>query len=236
MISVTNHYQVQKYQKAGVRRVELVGNYSPPHLRVNKLPKEKFAKDHVIFGRLGSIYPETGFEASVAAFARIAETYPHAQWLIAGRIFDKYKDAFFPLIEPIRDYIRLTGSYPVEKLPELYRQVDVSLLVYPRSAWFRNITPRKFFDSLANGVPVIMTDIGGLGDIIRDRKCGLVVDERDIDTITDAMIRLIDDTALRKEMALNALRLAKSEFDWQSMASRYIDLQQDFMIRKKVRI
>jgi glycosyltransferase involved in cell wall biosynthesis len=235
-ISVTNDYQVQKYQRLDVHRVEQVGNYTHPRLGTTEVHQEKFLKNSVTFGRLGTILHETGFEESVEAFVRIIEAYPQARWLIAGRIVDNYKHAFFRLIEPIRDYIQLMGTYPVEELPELNRQLDVSLLIYPKNAFYKNITPQKFFDSLANGVPVIMTDIGGLGDIIRERNCGLVVDETDIDTITDAMARLIEDTALRKEMARNALSLAKTDFDWETMARRYIGLQEDLMIPQRVRI
>ncbi len=172
----------------------------------------------------------------MAALVRIITAYPQVRWLIAGRIVENYKDAFHSLIEPIRAHVHLVGAYPVNTLPELYRRVDVSLLIYPRNAFFRNITPRKFFDSMANGVPVIMTDIGGLGDVIRERKCGLVVDERNINTITDAMVQLIEDTVLRKKMAHNALRLAKTDFDWQAMARHYIGLQRDLMIPQRVRI
>jgi glycosyltransferase involved in cell wall biosynthesis len=231
-ISVTNNYQVQKYRKLGVRRIELVGNYTHPRLGADEVREEKFLKPHVTFGRLGTILHETGFEESVAAFVRIIDVYPQARWLIAGRIVDNYRNAFFRLIEPVSEHLQLMGTYPIEKLPELNRRIDVSLLIYPKNAFYRNITPQKFYDSLANGVPVIMTDIGGLGDIIRERKCGLVVDEGGIDTIADAMARLIDDTALRKKMARNALRLAKTDYAWQSMARRYVDLQQNLMIRK----
>ncbi|MFX1555374.1 MAG: glycosyltransferase, partial [Promethearchaeota archaeon] len=56
-VSVTNHYQVQKYKKVGARRVELIGNYPLPHLRVDKLREDKHSKDHAVFGRLGTIYP-----------------------------------------------------------------------------------------------------------------------------------------------------------------------------------
>ena len=231
-VTVTNHYQVQKYKKVGARRVELIGNYPLPHLRVDKLPEEKLSRNHAVFGRLGTIYPESGFEASIAAFARIVELYPQARLLIAGRVVDNYKGDFLRLIEPFRDSVEHMGTYSEGKMPELYRRIDVSLLIYPKSPWFRNITPRKFFDSLANGVPVIMTDIGGLGRLIREHECGLVVDERNIGTIIEPMSRLIDDPSLRRKMALNAFRLASTNFDWQTMARRFVDLQKDLMIRQ----
>ena len=70
------------------------------------------------------------------------------------------------------------------------------------------------------------------GQIIRHRKCGLVVDEEEMSTIVDGMAQLIKDGELRKRMATNALDLAKTEFDWQTMAKRYVVLQQDLMVQQ----
>jgi glycosyltransferase involved in cell wall biosynthesis len=165
----------------------------------------------------------------MAAFARIVGLCYQPRLLIAGRVVDSYKEDFLRLIEPFRDSLEHIGTYPAGKMPELYRRIDVSLLIYPKSPWFRNITPRKFFDSMANGVPVIMTDIGELGHLIREHECGLVVDEQHLGTIIEAMSRLIDDPLLRRNMAVNALRLAVTNFDWQSMARQFVDLHQDLM-------
>ncbi|RMF83466.1 MAG: glycosyltransferase WbuB [Nitrospinota bacterium] len=224
-VSVTNEYQVQKYRKAGVRHVELIGNYPLPHLRLSELPVEKFARETVTFGRLGTIYPAAGFEETIAAFRQISLSYPQVRLLLAGRVVENYQQTFFQLIQSLQDRVEFIGAYPAEKMPELYHRMDVSLLVYPRSPWFRHITPRKFFDSLANGVPVIMTDIGGLGKCIQAHNCGLVVNEEEIESIVQAMRRLIEDKGLRKTMAHNALHLAQTEFDWQAMARRYVTFQ-----------
>ena len=138
-------------------------------------------------------------------------------------------DDFEKVIEPVRDHTRLTGPFSASEMPSLYRQIDASLLVYPRSDWFRNITPRKFFDSLANGVPVIMTDIGRLGAVIQKHECGFVVEENDVDSITAAMRGLIEDVPLRRRMADNSLRLAATEYDWNRMAEQYVSLQETLL-------
>ena len=233
IVTVTNEYQINKYQKAGVKRVELVGNYPLPHLRIEKLSKEKFSRKTITFGRLGTIYPDTGFEETLSAFRRVIDNYPQTRLLIAGRVVEKYKETFRSLIEPIQSHVEFLGAYPAEKMPEIYRRIDISILIYPRNDWFRNITPRKFFDSVANGVPVIMTDIGGLGNVITKEECGLLVDEEDIDTITEAMIKAIEDVRVRKKMAFNALHLAQTEYDWKRMAAKYIDIQQQLMMRQR---
>lgn len=229
-ISVTNQYQVDKYRKMGVEHVELIGNYPLPHLRIDSLPENKFApKRNVVFGRLGTVYRDTGFEAAIAAFQQVLEEYPETEFLIAGRVADNYREDFEALIAPVRNHLRLTGAFAAEEMPRLYGEIDVSLFVYPRSDWFRNITPRKFFDSLANGVPVIMTDIGGLGPVIREQMCGSVVSDADIEAITRAMKQLIQDVPLRREFAENSLRLAQTQFSWDNMAERYLALQQTLL-------
>jgi glycosyltransferase involved in cell wall biosynthesis len=228
-ISVTNQYQVDKYRQMGIRHVELIGNYPLTHLRIDRLPEEKFTRKGFVFGRLGTVYKETGFEVAIAAFREVIKDHPDAEFLIAGRVADNYREDFERLTEPVKDHLRLTGAFAAEEMPRLYNEIDVSLFVYPRSDWFRNITPRKFFDSLANGVPVIMTDIGGLGPVIREQMCGVVVPDTDVEAVVLAMKHLIIDVPLRRELAENSLRLSQSQFSWNHMAERYLSLQQTLL-------
>ncbi|MEW6221043.1 MAG: glycosyltransferase [Thermodesulfobacteriota bacterium] len=228
-VSVTNDYQVDKCRQLGARRVLLAGNYPLPHLRVAAIPEEKWSRAAVTFGRLGTIYPDTGFEASFAALTQVLERHPATRFLVGGRVVDRYQEAFSRLVAPVREAVQLAGAYPAEQMPDLYRAIDVSLLIYPRSPWFRNITPRKYFDSLANGVPVIMTDIGGLGRVIRERQCGLVVDDQDPAAIAAAMATLITNPALRRRLADNALALAATDYDWARMARAYVALQEEIL-------
>ena len=219
-VSVTNNYQVQKYRGAGVRRVELIGNYPPPDFRVGA--PGAIATRPYAFGRLGTFYPEVGLEESMGAFRRVTKRHPGARFLLAGRVVENYEAQFRKAVEPLGESVVSSGPYQASQMPELYGQIRVSCLIYPKTDWFRNITPRKFFDSMANGVPVLMTDIGGLGDVIREHRCGLVVDENDMGGIADAMERLIEDEALLAELGKNALALAQREYHWEAVSKRYV--------------
>jgi glycosyltransferase involved in cell wall biosynthesis len=234
-ISVTNQWQVEKYRAMQVPCVELMGNYPLPNLRIEAIPAEKFERTPTVFGRLGTIYRDTGFETAIMAFRRVLNDHPETRFLIAGRVADNYREDFDKLIEPVRDRVQLTGAFSASEMPNLYHQIDASVFIYPRSDWFRNITPRKFFDSLANGVPVIMTDIGRLGPVIREHECGFVVEENDPDAIAAAMKRIIEDVPLRRRMAENSLQLAKTEFDWNRMAGRYVALQHSLLAESRGR-
>lgn len=231
-VSVTNQIQVDKYLKMGVKNVRLIGNYPVPELRVQALDYEKFKRPFVTFGRIGTIYADTGFEQSVEAFSKITEKYPESRFFIAGRVFDNYKDKFLSIIKPFEKNIDYAGAFSADRMPELYGKIDVSLLVYPRSRWFKNITPRKFFDSIANGVPVIMTDIGDLGDYINHKNCGIVVDENRIESVCRAMEKMIEKRDFLKKTTLKSFALGNTEFGWSRMATLYVNMQRD-VIKKK---
>lgn len=226
-VTVTNDYQVKKYQKIQVKRVELIGNYPPPALRFTEREEMNLSKDFVVFGRFGTFYPDVGIEETMEAFNRIVVKYPKSQFLLGGRAVNGYRDSFLKAIAPSQRNIEYIGPYEAREMQDLYKKIDVSCLVYPKNDWFRNITPRKFFDSMANGVPVIMTDIGGLGDVIRKHKCGLVVDEKDINEIYEAMELIINNKSLLEEMSQNALALANSEYSWQGLVDKYTKFMKD---------
>jgi len=110
----------------------------------------------------------------------------------------------------------------------LYERIDVSLLLYRRNAWFRHITPTKFYDTLANGVPVVMTDIGGLGPVIREKGCGIVVDENDTEEIVAAMERFIEDGRFRRAASKRGLALIKEELNWERAEAELREIYSTF--------
>ncbi|MBI5233322.1 MAG: glycosyltransferase family 4 protein [Deltaproteobacteria bacterium] len=217
-VIVTNEYQVEKFKAMGVENVELIGNYPVDDFIIDNLLEER--KEDVVFGRIGTLYPDVGIEEAGEAFKMVAEKHPQVKMLLAGRVVESYKETVTKVADALRGLLILIPAYNASEMPALYAKIDVSLMIYRRTDWFRNITPTKFYDSLANGVPVIMTDIGGIGEIIQRHNCGLVVDENDVEGIARAMERLIEEPGLRRTMAQNGLRLIKEEFNWRRMEER----------------
>lgn len=216
-VIVTSSYQVEKYKSFGVKKTILIGNYPTKSLIVEKLAEEKFLKEEIVFGRIGTIYQGVGVEEIVTAFQRLTTKYENIRLYFAGRILEGYREEFDRLIAPIRDKVKGIGAYPASEIKMHYRKIDVSIMPYHKNEWFKNINPTKFYDSLANAVPVIITDIGGVGDVIRRHDCGLIIDENDIPGIEKAMEILITDAKLRKNMAQNGLKAIKENYTWDLM-------------------
>lgn len=213
-VIVANNYQLNKFAKMGIENVKILGNYPVDSFIIDKVPEEKFRSPEVVLGRIGTLYPDVGIEEGAIAFKNIMDKHPNARMLLAGRIVEPYRNSLNNAIIPLGSRIKLTGAFDAKQMPKLYQRIDISLMMYKKNDWFKYITPTKFFDSLANGVPVIMTDIGGLGEIIERYNCGIVVDEKDIPGISKAMELLIVNKELRARLSKNGLKLIKEKFNW----------------------
>jgi glycosyltransferase involved in cell wall biosynthesis len=90
---------------------------------------------------------------------------------------------------------RFLGPQPRERVLELFRAADASLL---SSAW-ENF-PHGVVESLAVGTPVISTDVGGIAEVLRDGENGLLVPSGDPTALAGAIRRFFADEELRRRL------------------------------------
>lgn len=80
--------------------------------------------------------------------------------------------------------------------------------------------PVSVIEAMALGLPVVSTNIGGLSFLISNRQDGLLVSPQDVNSMTDAIIKLKKDEALRSKLIINA-RLKVESFDWNVVKSKW---------------
>ena len=73
--------------------------------------------------------------------------------------------------------------------------------------------PNAVLESMAAGLAAIATRVGGVPTLIEDGQTGLLVDKQDVDQLTAAMARLIDDRALVATLGAAALARARRNHD-----------------------
>jgi glycosyltransferase involved in cell wall biosynthesis len=79
-------------------------------------------------------------------------------------------------------------------------------------------------EAMACGVPVVISDIGGISDIVSDGQTGYLCKPGDIATFTQHLDALVSDLALRTEMSIAARQRAIAFFDADACAHRLGDL------------
>ena len=103
--------------------------------------------------------------------------------------------------------VRFLGALPRERVLELFSAADAMILP---SSW-ENF-PHTVVEALAMGTPVLATDVGGVGEIVRDGENGLLVASGDRDAFAGAVRRYFSDEALRERLR-SAARESVRAFD-----------------------
>ena len=106
-----------------------------------------------------------------------------------------------------------------EEVPVFFSLADLVVQPY-RSATQSGVTQIAFhYDR-----PMLVTDVGGLSEIVRDGECGYVVNPEP-DTIANALLDYFDNN--RKPVFEEGVRKAKDEFAWDKMTAAILEALKD---------
>lgn len=84
----------------------------------------------------------------------------------------------------------------------------------------KGLLPIKVFETLACGVPVIVTDWPGQADLVRENQCGLVVPPDDPKAIAEAVAYLYYHPEERIMMGEKGRKLVELEYSWDRCAQK----------------
>jgi glycosyltransferase involved in cell wall biosynthesis len=164
------------------------------------------ANPHVIVVR--NLEPIYDIPTALRAFVQVRERYPQARMTVAG------SGPQLSALERLTNELGLDGavSFPGRidhaQIPALYAEADCAL----NPSRVDNM-PNSVLEAFASGVPVVSTDAGGVPDIVTDGVCGLLVPVGDALAMAQAVLRLLDDSALSTRLAQAGLSEAQ-RYDW----------------------
>ena len=161
---------------------------------------------------LGVIRPYKGIEDTVATVLRI----PDARLLVAG-------DPRIPL-----DALRETAGERAEwrlgylERPALEQALSESTVaVFPYRAELDQ--SGALLQALGAGVPAVVYDVGGLGEVVERFSAGRVVPAGDVDALETAVRALLEDPAAL-EAARDGATRARETLTWDAAARAHLDL------------
>jgi glycosyltransferase involved in cell wall biosynthesis len=106
----------------------------------------------------------------------------------------------------IADVVEFLGYR--DDMPELLAQTDISVLTSVDEG-----IPRAMLEAMAMRVPTVATNVVGTKETVVDGVTGFLVPLNDVDALTDRLIRLIDDPALRERMGEAGRSRVEADFD-----------------------
>jgi glycosyltransferase involved in cell wall biosynthesis len=114
----------------------------------------------------------------------------------------------------LSDVCQWKGTLPHESVLEYYRKSDLFVLGCRQAAnGDRDGIPNVFIESMAMGVPVVGTRISAIPELLEDGKTGCLVPPGQPKKMAAAILTLLTDLELRKEIIPAARNRVLTEFD-----------------------
>lgn len=152
------------------------------------------------------------------AAARLVQELPNVEFLLVG------DGPLRPSLEQLAQELGLGGRVVFmgerRDIPAVLAAMDVSVL----PAISNESLPNVILESMAAGVPVIATRVGGSPELIDDGKTGLLVPPDDEASLVSALERLLRQPELRMQCAQQAKQKARDNFRLTEVCGRFEQL------------
>ncbi|QCW05194.1 glycosyltransferase family 4 protein [Natrinema pallidum] len=170
-------------------------------------------RDEILF--LGRLAPKKRVSDLIDAFDRLVDEYPETDLVIVGTgpKSEELKAQANQL--GLDNRVRFEGRVSDEAIPRYYRRAR--LFVLP-SVWEGH--PLTLLEAWAAEVPVVTSDVEGIGEFVDHTETGYLVPPESPDKLADAIRYALSNSDERDAWAANAYELVSNEYSWEGVADR----------------
>ena len=180
-----------------------------------------FAKDDFVVGTVKTLEEVYGIKYLIKAFKIICDRYQDNNFklLIVGD--GSLKKSLIQLTKDLKIYDKtiFTGAIPFCDVPKYHNMLSVFV-----AASLSESFGVAAIEASACSKPVIVTDIGGLPEVIKKDVTGLVVNDRNPKEIADAIELLLMDKDLRNKLGSAGRNRVKKLYNWDDNVKQMYDI------------
>jgi mannosyltransferase len=158
----------------------------------------------VLVGCFGRIRPQKGNDLFIDMMLRLLPGRPDVVAVMMGGVTDQFRDFHKGLVDKVaaaglQERVLFLPEDPHWDVSRWFKALD--LYVAPQRWEGFGLTP---LEAMACAVPVVATRAGAFEELVQDGQTGTLVEIEDLDAMTEATARLLDDAALRADWSAKA--------------------------------
>lgn len=176
---------------------------------------------------VGRIVEAKGVNLLLDAFVTVARSAADARLVFIGAGDLAARIVPFAKSHGLEGRISVVGHVPNRALPPYFRAAKVVATPSITTASSAEQVGMVNIQSMACGTPVVTSDAGAIPEFVIHTQSGLVVPERDVRALADALISVLTDSQLHSRLSAGGRRLAEERYD----AARNIDEAERLILR-----
>lgn len=198
-VTTVSHHVRRQLLGRGVPPDHVEAIYTPvvltPRLAYSSLRNElKLSAEAILVGCVAVLRPNKGHLELINAMLPLLRTRPKLHLVVAGGGSPAFEQLQAHITHSgLGERVHLLGTR--RDVPNVLAGLDIFCLATRQEAM-----GTAFLEAAASGLPVIGTDVGGVGEMMQPGVTGLLVRLDDAQALQNALIQLIDSPELRKRM------------------------------------
>lgn len=168
----------------------------------------------LFFGRLSRY---KGLDILLEAHRLVLKRIPEVKLIIAG----KGETLPIDVIEDNqRQHLEIHHRFiPNNEVYRFFRRASIVVLSYTEASQ-SGVVPIAY----SFGKPVVVTNVGSIPEVVKDGTSGFIVPPNDPVALADAIIKILKNDELRRDMGKNAQEIAKAELSWAAIARQTVEV------------
>jgi glycosyltransferase involved in cell wall biosynthesis len=174
-------------------------------------------------GFVGTLKPWHGLPILTAAFAQLHQQVPNAKLLIVGDGPERENLEAELLARGLHSHAKFTGAVNPDEIPKLLAAMDVAVAPYPAESDFY-FSPLKVYEYMAAGLPVVVSGIGQLLELIDTGVNGILCPPGDAIALAEALKKLWRSPTLRHSLGQAARKTVIEHHTWEAIAQQILHI------------
>jgi glycosyltransferase involved in cell wall biosynthesis len=177
-------------------------------------------QEEIVIGTVKSLDEKYGINYLIESFALLVEKYRGPQKLrlvIAGEGVLKEELQGLAKKLGVGEVTEFLGFVSNSEVPKLLHSFSVFVAVSVLDSETFGVA---VVEASACGLPVVVSDVGGLRETVRNGITGFMVRRRDAGATAEAIGALVNNETLRREFGAAGRRLVQDNYEWSENASR----------------
>lgn len=193
--------------------------------KINQLSKEKSRKilnikdNEKVLLFFGFVREYKGLKYLIEAIPTVIEKIPDIKLLVVGE-FAGDKDKYLDIMqrEKVEEYIQIYDGYiPDQEVEKFFAASDIVVLPYISATQSGIVQIAYGFEK-----PVVVTNVGGLPEVVKNGKTGYVVEAENSEAIAQAIIKFFESD--NREAFESAIQEEADRYSWDNMSKKIYEL------------